>query len=189
MFTEPGDIKRVDLDGHGELDDYAVPNELPLHIEVLSARPEVAAVVHAHPPDVVAADLAGLTLAPIIGAFNIPAARLAIDGIAVYPRSVLISRRELAQEMMAAMGQRPVCLLRGHGLTVTGVNLHQAVARALAVNELAGMCLAVARCGNLPKPIPAADMAELPDLGATFNDTLLWSYHAARLAAEGRDVV
>ena len=50
--------------GEGELAEHAVPNELPLHTEVLRTRPEVQAVVHAHPPDVVAADLAGLAHPP-----------------------------------------------------------------------------------------------------------------------------
>ena len=83
------------LDGEpgapGELDDgYAVPNELPLHTEVLRARPDVEAVVHAHPADTVAADLAGLALRPIVGAFDIPGAHLAAGGVPVYPRAVLL---------------------------------------------------------------------------------------------------
>ena len=43
------------------------------------------AVVHAHPPAVVAADLAGVPLVPLVGAYNIPAARLAAGGIAGVP--------------------------------------------------------------------------------------------------------
>jgi 3,4-dihydroxyphthalate decarboxylase len=56
-FTDPADIHLVDLDGQaagrGELEGgWAVPNELPLHTEILRARPDVVAVVHAHPPAV-----------------------------------------------------------------------------------------------------------------------------------------
>lgn len=63
--TEANDIRLVDLDGNpaaeGELDSgYTVPNELPLHTELLRRRPDINSVVHAHPPQVVAADLAGL---------------------------------------------------------------------------------------------------------------------------------
>ena len=80
-FTEPEDIRLVDLDGHGDLDGgYAVPAELPLHAEVLRARLEVRCVVHAHPFAVVAADLAGHTIRPILGAFDIPGAHLAACG-------------------------------------------------------------------------------------------------------------
>jgi len=94
-FTEAGDIRLVDLDGNpaadGELDGgYTVPNELPLHTELLRRRPDINAVVHAHPPQVVAADLAGLTVRPIVGAFDIPGTRLAAGGVPVYPRAVLV---------------------------------------------------------------------------------------------------
>jgi ribulose-5-phosphate 4-epimerase/fuculose-1-phosphate aldolase len=49
-FTEPADVRLVNLDGEGDLEGgYSVPNELPLHTEVLRSRPEVRSVVHAHP--------------------------------------------------------------------------------------------------------------------------------------------
>lgn len=51
MFTDERDVRQTDLDGAltGAAEGYAVPNELPIHGEVLRARPEVNAVVHAHP--------------------------------------------------------------------------------------------------------------------------------------------
>ncbi|MCV7070753.1 class II aldolase/adducin family protein, partial [Mycobacterium rufum] len=63
------------------------------------------------------ADLAGLAVRPIVGAFDIPGFRLAAGGVPVYPRGVLLRNRQLAQEMVAAMGDRPVVILRAHGLT------------------------------------------------------------------------
>src|SRR5262245_31423077 len=54
MFTRERDVRETDLDGAltGPADGYRVPNELPIHGELLRARPEVNAVVHAHPPAV-----------------------------------------------------------------------------------------------------------------------------------------
>src|SRR5450755_1572552 len=61
LFTTPDDIHLVGLDGPRELPDgYRAPSELPIHVETLRSRPAVTAVVHAHPPAVVTADLAGL---------------------------------------------------------------------------------------------------------------------------------
>ncbi|MDG5784991.1 class II aldolase/adducin family protein, partial [Mycolicibacterium fortuitum] len=146
--TEANDIRLVDLDGNpaaeGELDSgYTVPNELPLHTELLRRRPDINSVVHAHPPQVVAADLAGLAIRPIVGAFDIPGTRLAADGIPVYPRGVLVRNRELAAEMLDAMGDRPVVLLRGHGLTSAAPTMEQAVLQAICVNTLAGLSLQI----------------------------------------------
>lgn len=185
LFTEVNDIRLVELDGEGDLGEYSVPNELALHAETLRARPDVSAVVHAHPRAVVTADLAGVDLEPVVGAFDIPAARLAQRSIPVYPRGVLIRRAELAHEMLAAMGDAPVCVLRGHGLTSVGESLEQAVASALAVDDLARISLEVARCGAKPQALPAADLGELPDLGSGFNDRFTWQFHEMRLRHEG----
>src|SRR4051794_41033799 len=86
-YTTAEDIRLVDLDGQagasGELDNgYSVPNDLPLHTEVLRARSDINV---AHPPDVVATDLAGIAIRPIVGAFDIPGTRLAAGGVPVYP--------------------------------------------------------------------------------------------------------
>jgi ribulose-5-phosphate 4-epimerase/fuculose-1-phosphate aldolase len=187
--TEAKDIRLVDLDGNpaaeGELDGgYTVPNELPLHTELLRRRPDINSVVHAHPPQVVAADLAGLAVRPIVGAFDIPGTRLAAGGIPVYPRGVLVRNRELAAEMLDAMGDRPVVLLRGHGLTSAAQTMEQAVLQAISVDVLAGLSLQVTAAGGKLQNLPESDMAELPDLGGAFNTATAWRHELARLGVE-----
>ncbi|MDR2983910.1 MAG: class II aldolase/adducin family protein [Nocardiopsaceae bacterium] len=186
LFTDPEDVHVVGLDPSATLiPGYAAPSELPIHAETLRARPGVNAVVHAHPPAVVAADLAGLALRPVIGAYNIPAMRMASDGIPVYPRGVLIRRAGLAAEMLAAMGDAPVCVLRGHGVTTTGASIAEATVRALNLEALARMILSAAQAGGRPADLPYADIAELPDLGAALNTENVWRYHLARLDHAG----
>jgi ribulose-5-phosphate 4-epimerase/fuculose-1-phosphate aldolase len=186
LFTTPADVHLVPLDGPAELPGgYQVPSELPIHAEVLRHRADVQAVIHAHAPFVVMADLAGLRLLPIIGSYNIPAMRLAQRGIPVYPRAVLIRRSELAAEMLAAMQDAPVCVLRGHGVTTTGGTVAEAVLRALSLESLARITLGVAQAGGEPEVLPPGDIAELPDLGATLNEEHLWRYHLARLEHAG----
>src|SRR5262245_49423259 len=192
LFTTPDDVVACSLDTGAALtmnvNVNVPPNELPIHLACYRSNPTVGAVVHAHPPSVIAADLAGVALVPMIGAYNIPAARLAAGGIAIYPRSVLINTEELGQEMATAMDGRPVCVLRGHGITVTGTTLEQAVARALAVDALARMACRVASLDGAVEPIPPDDLAQLPDLGAAFNDQLIWRHHEQRLRHAGLDL-
>lgn len=185
-FTEPSDIRVVRDDGTVlDSDDHAAPNELSIHIEALRTHPTAAAAVHVHPPAVIASDLAGLTLEPIVGAYNIPAAQMARAGIPVFPRGVLINTPELAREMSAAMGEHPVCVLRGHGITTVGDTVEQAVGRALNVDSLAKMACRVAALGARPSPLDDVDLDQLPDLGGTFNDVFLWQHHEARLEHAG----
>ncbi|MGF9660887.1 class II aldolase/adducin family protein [Arthrobacter crystallopoietes] len=185
-YTEASDIHFVDLDGNpageGELDGgYTVPNELPLHTELLRRHPQIRAVVHAHPPKVVAADLAGLAVRPIVGAYDIPGTRLAAGGVPVYPRGVLVRNRQLAAEMAESMGNRPVVILRGHGITSAAGTVEQAVLQAISVDSLAGLALQIAAAGGELLDLPEADMAELPDLGGSFNTLTAWRHELARL--------
>lgn len=185
LFTESTDVHRIGLDGETELGDgVKAPNELHIHREVLRARPDVSAVVHVHPPSVVAADLGGLELRPIVGAYNIPAMRMALDGIPVYPRAVLITRPELGREVAEALGGSPVCVLRGHGIVATGTTVQQAVVRALNLEALARITLAAGAHGT-PERLPDADIAELPDLGSAFNDAMVWRSAVAKLEHAG----
>lgn len=193
-FTVPADIRLLALADADRLvgadvgAGYRAPNELPIHAETLRRRADVGAVVHAHPRTVVTASLAALTLRPVIGAYHIPAMRLAEGGIPTYPRAVLITRASLAAEMLDAMGDRPACVLRGHGLVTAAATLPAAVLTALAVNVLAGLHLDAARVGVVPPELPPSDRAELPDLGAAFNEALLWRHELASLAADGFDI-
>ncbi|MGH9094358.1 MAG: class II aldolase/adducin family protein, partial [Acidimicrobiales bacterium] len=130
--------------------------------------------VHAHPPAAVACGLAGLELRPVFGSYNIPAMRMALTGVPVYPRSVLIRRDELAEEMLAVLADRRVCLLRGHGIVAAGETLEEATVAAVNLNELCLMTLELGRLGASPPVVPPEDLAELPDLGSRFNDELAW---------------
>ena len=168
-------------DPGGDTGEWRPPAELPIHTELYARRPEVGAVVHAHPRSALLCGLAGIELRPVFGAFDIPAMRLALRGVPRYERSVLITRAELAAEMVAAMGESTTCLLVGHGITVVGDTVEQATVRAVALERLCWVSLRLAQLGASPPAVPDADLAELPDLGGRFNDELTWS---ALVAAE-----
>jgi 3,4-dihydroxyphthalate decarboxylase len=187
LFTRDSDVRRVDFDGQGsDLEGrYEVPKELPIHGEILKARPDVGCVIHAHPPAALVCGISELELRPIFGAFNIPAMRMALEGIPVFPRSVLVTRPDLAIEMMDTMGDKQVCIMKGHGITVIGRTVEEATVRALNLNALARVTLQVAQVGREASDIPPEDIEELPDLGSTFNDHWLWRHHVKMLEKYG----
>jgi ribulose-5-phosphate 4-epimerase/fuculose-1-phosphate aldolase len=185
LFTQPDEVRVVRGDGTLDSEDHKTPNELPIHTEILRARPDAMAVVHAHPPAVIAADLAGLPLRPIIGAYNIPASRMAQDGIPTYERSVLVNSPELGVELAGMLGDKPVCVMRGHGIVAVGSTVQQAVGRALAVDALARLTLQASVGGRAPEPMPSRDLDTLPDLGTGFDDDQMWRFNEASLSAAG----
>lgn len=186
-FTRPGDIRLVTFDGdagaEGELDGYRVPNELPIHVETLRADTRHMAVAHLHPPAVVAADLAGIAIRPVYGAFDIPGARLARGGVPVYERAVLIRTAQLGREMVAAMGGRPVVICRGHGITSAAATVQEAVLQAISLDALARMSLRVKAAGGTLRDVDDADWDDLPDLGPSFTAEASWRHEVARLPA------
>ena len=184
-YTTADDIRLVPVTGSRDLGDWTAPNEAPIHTEIMRRRPGVTAVVHAHPPAVVALSLTGTALLPIYGAYDIPGARLAADGIPTWDRSVLITNPELAGAMADALHDRPVVILRGHGLVSVAEGapenaVARAVLQAVAVDTLARMTLAVLSAGHTPRPITDADLAGLPDLGGGFNVDTMWRHLVRR---------
>lgn len=184
LFTDPQDIHEVG-DGCALPGGYMPPNELPIHSEILKRRPETMSVVHAHAPNVIAADLAGLELRPIVGAYNMPAMRMAAAGISTYPRSVLINTEQLGVEVAEAIGDDPVLILRGHGIVTVGATVEEAVIRALNVEALARMHVLSSTKGKVAHEVTAEEMALMPDLGSTFNDGFVWRYHQSMLQLAG----
>jgi ribulose-5-phosphate 4-epimerase/fuculose-1-phosphate aldolase len=149
LFTRASDVVMADFDGHS-LEKKArlrPPNEAYIHGELYKARPEVASVVHAHPPSIVLSSMAGIKLRPIYGGYDPQGMKLAIDGIPVYASSLTLHTVEQVHSMMETMGDSDVCILRGHGLVVAGRSVEEATVKAIKVDTLARMNLEAAALG------------------------------------------
>ena len=174
--TTPSDVRRIRYGGEPAEDSagWSPPKESPIHTVLMRRRPDVGAVVHAHPPAALLFGLAGLVARPVFGAFNIPAMRMARQPIPVYPRPVLITRDELGEDVAGAMGSSRVCILRGHGIVAVGPTVRSAVVAAVNLEQLCQVTVDLHRLGASPPELPPADLAELPDLGSSFDDDLVW---------------
>ena len=65
-FLAPEDLVVVDLQGQPVRSGGRPSSEIKLHVAAYRARPDVSAVVHAHPPAAVAHSIAGISLAECI---------------------------------------------------------------------------------------------------------------------------
>lgn len=158
--TDVGQIRRLDFNGKGAGlgDHYMAPLELPIHGEIYKARPEVQAVVHAHPYASVACGILGIEFRPIYGAFDPSGLGIAMRGVPVYPRSVLINRPELGTDLIAAMSNHDLVLMKGHGITVVGRSVEAATLLAIRLENLARMLLDIARIGREAPSISQEDI-------------------------------
>ena len=135
------------------------PNEAAMHLAVFRKRPEVNSVTHMHPDWVVALTAAEKPLLPIYGNYEPSGLALVIKGIPTYPRSHGITTDELGDQLATFMGDKDVCMLRGHGITTAGRSVEQATSNAFSLYELARLNYMAYAIGD-PKPIPQEDIDE-----------------------------
>ncbi|MFC2045979.1 class II aldolase/adducin family protein [Chloroflexota bacterium] len=126
-------------------------SEIQMHLEVYRLRPDVRAVVHAHPPLAIAFSIAGVSLARcvipevIVTLGGIPTAEYATPGTAEVPGSI----RRAAQEYDAL-------LLAHHGSLTLGGTLWEAYLRLEKVEHTAQITLAAQQLGGVRTLSPQA---------------------------------
>lgn len=188
-YTTHEEVIEIDFDGT-VIDPHdsglAAPQEVFIHTELYKARPDVHAVIHMHPPTVVLFSICGLPLLPIYGAYDPSSARLAIDGIPMFDRSILINSPDLGSRLATTMGDAKVCTMHGHGVTTVGASVEHAALYLIQLNELARMNYQARLLGEL-KPISEEDQdavrqrtPETPRVGGappTGNEAALWRYY------------
>jgi L-fuculose-phosphate aldolase len=159
-YVTPDDLIICDLEGkklEGRAD-LAPPNEVYIHTWLYRTRPDVNAVIHVHPATVMLFTICNKELLPLIGAYDPFALQLLLDGIPRYPRSVLIANDALGQDLARTIGDKSVCLMRGHGITAVGASVEEATITAWRLNDLAEINYRAALLGD-PEPIPDEDIA------------------------------
>jgi 3,4-dihydroxyphthalate decarboxylase len=159
LYTRPADIVLSDFEG-APLKNRAglkTPNEACIHGEIYKLRPTAGGVVHAHPPSIVLASVAGIALRPIYGGYDPQGMRLALRGVPLFQSSLTLHSKEQVHAMLEVMGESDVCVLRGHGVVVVGKSVEEATIRAIKLDHLAKMNLQAATLGNVPS-IPQDDI-------------------------------
>lgn len=157
-FTTTEAIRTSGFRGEGhDSTEWELPLELPIHGETYRLRPDVNAVVHAHPTYCVLCSVGGVPLEPVYGAYSSGGLRLALKGVPTYPRSRLIDDVESAHELIKAMDGRSVCLMRGHGIIAVGRDVPEAVLNALHLERLAFVSWQLRLAGATPDRISAED--------------------------------
>jgi L-fuculose-phosphate aldolase len=130
-----------------EVDDpsAALHLETVIHTEIYASRPDVGAIVHAHPPYATAfgattAELQLLTHDAVLFA----------DGIAYFEEtSELITEEEQARALAGALGDRRAVLLRNHGVVVADVDVRWAVLSAITLERAVRLQAIAAGLGEL----------------------------------------
>ena len=184
-LVSAADILSFDLDG-SPIDDQRTPYlERFIHSGIYRARPDVMAVVHSHSPCVIPFGVAsGVTLRAIChmsGFLGAATPVFEIRSAAGASSDMLITDAKLGTALARSLGAGAAVLMRGHGSTVVGATLRQAVFRAVYTEVNARLQAEAMRLG----PVTYLSDAEAANAAAANDGQInraweLWRLSAAR---------
>ncbi len=148
------------LDPSGKVIEGRTPSsEAALHLRVYENRPEVGAIIHAHPPYTLALSLAGEDFSQAFLAETV----LYLGEIGVVP-FLPPGSKELAEAVAQAAKDKEVLVLERHGAVALGRDLAQAFTRLLILEKTAQI-LYLAK--SLKKDLPPLTEEEVKALLST----------------------
>jgi len=128
------DIVTFDQDGTAlDADGRRVYLERFIHGEIYRARADVNAVVHSHSPSVIPFGVTRQSLRPVFHMSGFLGQGTALFDIrdTAGDTDMLISSSQLGKALAESLGARSTVLMRGHGSTVVGTSIEQAIYRAI----------------------------------------------------------
>ena len=154
---DPSQLLVVDLDGRlltgqGGLEPTS---ELPMHLEVYSQRPDVGAVIHAHPITCVALSLVGISMEEPY----LPEAILMLGPVPT-AKYATPSTQENRQAIAGLIVGHNALILSHHGSLTLGRDLHEAYLR-LEILEHTARTLALAHHLGKPRPLTQQQINKL----------------------------
>jgi len=147
----PDDIVFLGMDGRSRGSNQP-SSEWRFHRDIMKVKPEVGAIVHAHPMYSTIIAIMGREIPPlhymiaIAGGHTIPCARYATFGT-----------EELSLHAVEALKDRTACLLEHHGLIATGPTLGKAMWLAVEVETLAQQFHGCLQIGG-PRLLPVEEI-------------------------------
>jgi L-fuculose-phosphate aldolase len=128
---KPEQIVYMHLDGNHD-PAQRPSSEWRFHRDILKARPEVQAIVHAHPPYSTMLAIMGMEIPPV----HYMVAVAGGDTIRCAPYATF-GTQELSEHAVRALEGRMACLLAHHGMIAVGPSLSKAMWLAVEVETLA----------------------------------------------------
>jgi HCOMODA/2-hydroxy-3-carboxy-muconic semialdehyde decarboxylase len=151
-LVTPDDIITYDLDSNPIDDTRKSYNERFIHGEIYKARPDVTSIVHCHTKTLLPFAVSKTPLRPIyhnsgflgkgVPVFDI---REAAGG----PTNMLVRDPKLGHALARTLGDKNMVLMRGHGATVVGHSIKNAVYRSFYAAENAELQMDAMKLGEV----------------------------------------
>ena len=162
-YMTPDMIIKVDADGNKIEGKLNPSSEIKMHMRVYKERPDVNAVVHAHPPVATAFTVANVPMDQYI----LPEAILTIGNVPTCAYGTP-STMEIPDSLMPYLQQHDAFLLKNHGALTVGNTLQRACFTMEEVEFNAKINLYARQLGSVDE-IPCAELEKLMELRKKFN--------------------
>ena len=157
-LIESSDMVEVDFAGRKLRGDRNPTTELDLHLRILRRRPDVGAVVHAHPPTATALAIAGEGF----DAFVLPELIFQVGRVPLVPYATPGSP-ELGDRIEPYLGQHDALLLANHGAVTMAPTLDEAWIRMETLEHAARIIVTARGLGRITE-LSREDVARLEEL-------------------------
>jgi ribulose-5-phosphate 4-epimerase/fuculose-1-phosphate aldolase len=147
----------VDYEGNVLEGDGQPPSELPIHLEILRARPDVQSILHSHMELAIAFTMmAGVKLVPM----RARASRWK-SGIPIDPDPSHIKLPEQGRALAKTLGPHHAVLMRAHGLCLVAESVSALFVDAVHFNENAKAQMQALQAGAKPLPLTGAEIEQI----------------------------
>jgi L-fuculose-phosphate aldolase len=141
---------------------YRPSSEVKMHLDVYKERPDIGAVVHAHPPFATSFAVAGIPLNKCV----LPEAIIVIGSVPTAPYG-LPSSMEIPDRMRPFIKNSDAILLENHGALTLGTDLLNAYHKMETLEHTASIVWKAIQLGNL-NVLPPAERDRLMELREKF---------------------
>ncbi len=152
-----------------------------IHGEIYRARPDVNAIVHTHSPALIPFGVSKTALKPLYHMCGFLAAGVPVFDIQHQHgiTNMLVQSSELGRSLASSLGKSAVVLMRGHGATIVGSSVKEAVFRAIYVTINAQLQPTAMQLGD-PKFLDTEEAIKTDELHHAVLDRP-WEYWKSRL--------
>lgn len=160
-FLEPDQLLVVDQDGRRigvstmATRGLKPTSELPMHLELYRLRPDISAVVHAHPPTTIALSIAGIPLADCL----LPEVIVTL-GLIPTTEYATPSTEENVRAIREFMGNHDALVLQRHGTVTVGKDPMEGFMRLETVEQNARVAFMLAQLG-IRNPLSPDEVSKL----------------------------
>jgi ribulose-5-phosphate 4-epimerase/fuculose-1-phosphate aldolase len=153
-LVEPSDVMTFDFDGTTLGGDERTPYlERFIHGSIYRARPDVCAIVHSHAASLIPFGIVrSVSLRPVFHMSSFLRGAVPVFEIrdAAGPENdMLVRNPQIGDALAGVLGDTPAVLMRGHGATIVGSTIRQAVFRAVYTAQNAALQAEAMRLGDV----------------------------------------